>query len=276
MVDITFKYFKAGTVVLFLLCSFTVFGANVDTVDTYSASMQKHIKAVVITPKSYKGKRRFPVVYLLHGYSGNYSDWVKKVPRIKDYADSFNLIIVCADGNYNSWYIDSPLKENSKYDTYISSELVTFIDNKYRTVANRQGRAITGLSMGGHGALYLAIKHQDVYGAAGSMSGGVDLKPYATNWELEEYLGDPDKYPLARAEYSVTDLVPLLKPNVLNIAFECGNDDFFYGINVALHEKLLANKILHSFTSSPGSHTWEFWENAVQYQLLFFQNQFQK
>ena len=261
---------------LCLLYGFSSFAAKVDTVDTYSASMQKHIKAVVITPKDYSAKKKFPVVYLLHGYSGNYADWVKKAPAITGYSDAYNMIIVCPDGNYNSWYIDSPEKENSTYNTYISSELVTFIDNKYSTIANRKGRAITGLSMGGHGALYLAFKHQDVYAAAGSMSGGVDLKPYDTNWEIGEHLGETAKYPARGAEYSVTDLVYLLKPDALQIIIECGTDDFFYGINVQLHDKLLANSIPHRFTSSPGSHTWEFWANAVQYQLLFFQNQFQK
>jgi S-formylglutathione hydrolase FrmB len=274
MLSKTLKYSVAF--LLFFLCGINAFAASVDTVTTHSASMQKDIKAVVITPAKYSKKKKYPVVYLLHGYSGNYSDWVMKVPAIKSYADAYNIIIVCADGNYNSWYIDSPEKENSKYDTYISSELVTFIDNSYSTIANRKGRAITGLSMGGHGALYLAIKHQDVYGAAGSMSGGVDLKPFEKNWELAEYVGTSAKYPERWTAYSVIDIVSQLKPDALQLTIECGQDDFFYGVNVQLHDKLTANKIPHRFTASPGSHTWEFWANAIQYQLLFFQNQFQK
>lgn len=268
--------FRAGAVVLLLLCGFTVFAAKVDTVDTYSNSMQKHIKAVVITPQKYSRKSKYPVVYVLHGYSGNYGDWVKKVPAIKDYADRYNMIIVCADGNYNSWYIDSPLKKDSKYETYIASELVSSIDAKYSTIAKKEGRAITGLSMGGHGALYLALKHQDVYASAGSMSGGVDLKPFEKNWELKEYVGDVPSYNTASSMYSVIDMVSLFNAGSPKIIFECGTDDFFYNANVQLHEKLAANKVQHTFISSPGSHTWEFWANAIQYQLLFFNNQFQK
>ena len=74
-----------------------------------------------------------------------------------------------------SWYWNSPVDPKSQYETFISDELIKAIDSKYKTIKNRTGRAITGLSMGGHGALYLAIKHQDVFGAAGSMSGGVDI-----------------------------------------------------------------------------------------------------
>lgn len=134
--------------------------ATVDTVSTPSASMHKNIKAVVIKPDTYKDGKSFPVVYLLHGYSGNYADWVVKAPGLAHLADEFQLLIVCADGNFGSWYFDSPVDTASKYETYISNELVNWVDKAYRTIANRKGRAITGLSMGGDGALYNAFRHQ--------------------------------------------------------------------------------------------------------------------
>ena len=82
--------------------------AKVDTINTFSAAMNKTIKAVVILPDDYSKEQRFSTVYLLHGYSGNYSDFINKVPAIKKYADDYKLIIVCADGNKSSWYFDSP------------------------------------------------------------------------------------------------------------------------------------------------------------------------
>ena len=88
------------------------------------------------------------------------------------------MIIVCPDGGFGSWYWDSPVDAGSQYETYVSNELVTWIDSKYKTIKTRKGRAITGLSMGGQGALYLAFRHQDIFGAAGSMSGGVDIRPF--------------------------------------------------------------------------------------------------
>ena len=145
--------------------------------------MKKTIKAVVITPDNYATAQALPVVYLLHGYSGNYADWITQAKGFEKAVDLYQIIIVCPDGN-NSWYWDSPVDSNYKYETYVSKELVSWIDGKYKTIKDRKGRSITGLSMGGHGALYLALKHQDVFGAAGSMSGGVDIRPCPTKWDM--------------------------------------------------------------------------------------------
>ena len=186
------KNYKS-VLLLLIVISFQKFtnAASVDTVNIYSAAMHKSSKCVVILPDSYKDKKAsFPVVYLLHGYSGNYSDWIKLVPGIKNYADEFQLIIVCPDGHYNSWYLDSPVDSTIKYETNISSEVPHFIDSAFHTIASRNERAIAGLSMGGQGALSLAWKHADFFGAAGSMSGVQDLSPWKNKYELTEVLGD--------------------------------------------------------------------------------------
>lgn len=231
--------------------------------------MKKEIQAVVIKPDIYDSQRSFPVVYLLHGHSGTYKDWIEKVPEIMDHADKLGIIIVCPDGNFNSWYFDSPADAEIKYETYISKELVSWIDKHYNTIASPKGRAITGLSMGGHGALYLAFKHQNVFGAAGSMSGGVDLRPFPDNWEISEKLGPYTVYPERWKEHSVINLVHLLRPHGLHLIIDCGIDDFFYAVNMNLHEKLLKKNIPHDFISRPGGHTWEYWDNSIRYQLLF-------
>src|SRR6186713_1322502 len=131
---------------LFLLAAASGMAAKVDTVSTSSKDMHKDIKAVVITPVDYNSSRKFPVLYLLHGFSGNYSDWIKKDPELLQLSDEYHMIIVCPDGDFASWYFDSPVKAGSKYETYISSELVSWIDKHYSTIASRAGRAITGLS----------------------------------------------------------------------------------------------------------------------------------
>ena len=73
----------------------------------------------------------------------------------------YNVIIVTPDGGYDSWYFDSPFVLDYQYETFLSSELVNYIDSNFNTIKDRSGREITGLSMGGHGALHTAIKHQD-------------------------------------------------------------------------------------------------------------------
>lgn len=248
--------------------------ASVDTVNTYSASMKKEIKAIVITPDSYDESKDYPVVYLLHGFSGNYKDWISKVPAIESYASLHELIIVTPDGNFGSWYWDSPVNPDSRYETYVAGELVDFIDQQYSTIPSREGRAITGLSMGGHGAMYLALRHQDRFGAAGSMSGGVDIGPFPENWQMKDYLGTKAEYPDRWKEYSVMGQLHHLSQNKLALIINCGTGDFFYQVNLKLHEELTYNNIPHSFMTGPGGHTWEYWADAVQYQLLYFHNFF--
>jgi S-formylglutathione hydrolase FrmB len=249
--------------------------AVVDTVLTHSAAMKKQIKAVVIRPDNYS-ESQYPVVYLLHGHSGNYSDWVQKAKGLEKAADLYGMIIVCPDGGFGSWYWDSPVDENFRYETYVSSELVEFIDSKYKTIKNKSGRGITGLSMGGHGALYLAIRHPDVFGAAGSMSGGVDIRPFPNNWDMAKRLGEYAEKPGNWEKNTVINMLHLIRPKTLALIIDCGIDDFFYRVNVKLHEELLLRNIPHEFISRPGAHNWEYWNKAVGFQLLFMNNFFAK
>jgi S-formylglutathione hydrolase FrmB len=275
-----YTFFKNAQLVRRILFTFLLvvfahvaLAASVDTVITYSTSMKKKIKAVVVLPAGYDGEKRFPTVYLLHGYGGGYADYIKNTPAIKDYADQYQLIIVCADGR-NSWYLDSPVDSTWKYETYVSNELVRFIDQRYKTIGDRKGRAIMGLSMGGHGALSLAIKHQDVFGAAGSMSGGLDLRPFPANWEISRRLGSYATNQASWKENSVMEMVPLLSTNQLALLIDCGEDDFFYPVNLKFHEQLKYNNIDHDFISRPGNHDWKYWTNAISYQFQFFNNFF--
>lgn len=248
--------------------------AAVDTVETYSASMKKTIKAVVITPDSYAGAQALPVVYLLHGYSGNYADWVTKAKGVEKAADLYQIMIVCPDGGYGSWYWDSPVDANVKYETYVAKELVSWIDGKYKTIKDKRGRGITGLSMGGHGALFLALKHQDVFGAAGSMSGGVDIRPFPNNWDMALRLGKYAEQPENWEKNTVINLLHLVTPNSLALLIDCGTEDFFYKVNENLHQQLLYRNIPHDYITRPGAHNWNYWTNAIQYQLLFMSNYF--
>ena len=267
----TLKCFAAG---LFIFaCLQKVNAAIVDTVDTYSSSMKKTIKAVVITPDNYATAQALPVVYLLNGFSGNYRSWIVGAKGIETAVDLYQIIIVCPDGD-NSWYWDSPVDPNYKYETYVSSELVNWVDSKYKTIKDKKGRGITGLSMGGHGGLYLAIKHPDVFGAGGSMSGGVDIRPFPNNWDMSLRLGKYNEHPDNWEKYTVINLLHLIKPNSLALIIDCGTEDFFYKVNENLHQQLLYRNIPHDYISRPGAHNWNYWTNAIQYQLLFMSNFF--
>ena len=268
------KRFAIGFLFLAVLCTHSAFSATVDTVNVHSAKMDKHIKTVVIKPQSYNNQKAFPVLYLLHGYSDNYSGWVQKAPVIKELADRYEMMIVCPDGGYSSWYLDSPVADEFQFETFVSKELIAWVDKNYKTIPSREARAITGLSMGGHGGLYLGFRHQDVFGACGSMSGGVDIRPFPNNWDIAKRIGAQREFPERWEQYTVMGLLHLLTPNSTKIIIDCGTGDFFYEINEKLHEELLYRNIPHDYISRPGVHNWEYWDNAIKYQVLFFSEYF--
>ena len=159
--------------------------AKVETRNIPSKAMKKEYPANIITPDSYNksdnaNKKTYPVLYLLHGFSGSNRDW-STFTNVAKLADQYNMIIVCPDGAFDSWYFDVPNDPTHQFETYITREVVGFIDANYRTIKTPAGRAITGLSMGGHGGLYLGFRHPEIYGGCGSTSGGVDLRPYPDN-----------------------------------------------------------------------------------------------
>lgn len=260
------------TVSFICLCLFAS-AAQVDTVMVPSKSMNKEIKVFTLLPDAYNTSQKFPVVYLLHGYSGNHADWISRAEVIKRICDQYKMIIICPDGK-NSWYWDSPVDPSYKYETFVASELVNWVDGHFSTIADKKGRGITGLSMGGHGGLYLGLKHSDVFGVAGSMSGGVDIRPFPNNWEIEKRLGSYADYPERWEKNTVVNLLHLYKPGSLAIIVDCGTEDFFYKVNEELHQKMLLMNIPHDYITRPGAHNWPYWNNAVQYQLMFMKRYF--
>jgi S-formylglutathione hydrolase FrmB len=244
--------------------------AIVDTLKVFSPSMQKEIKSVIILPDDYTSEKQYPVVYLLHGYSDNYAKWVTTVPSIKTLASLYNTIIVCPDGAFSSWYADSPFDPQFQYETFITMELREYVEQHYSTLEKREGRAITGLSMGGHGALILAMRNTDIYAHAGSMSGVTDIYSLDRNLDLTRRLGQKEDNQELWKQHSAFYLAEKLGNKKLNLVIECGVGDFLYSMNEAFHRKLLDLKIDHDYTVRPGVHNWEYWTNAIKYQMLFF------
>lgn len=276
----TNKFITVCTLLFALALSFSINAAEFNQVDTIaikSDKMGREIKNVVIMPACYNDpdlqEEQYAVLYLLHGYGGTYKDWVTKKPELKDLATEHSVIIVCPDGQ-DSWYLNSPIDPEMQYETYMTEELIEYIDNHYRTIADPKFRAITGLSMGGHGAMSLALKHPEVYWQCGSMSGGLDITPFPKSWKIKLRLGEYDDNKELWKEHSVQGIVETLESSNQRIIIDCGIDDFFYKVNTTLHNTLLEKKIAHDFISRPGRHTWDFWCNSIDFQLLFFSKGF--
>ncbi len=271
------------------LLSLHVAAAKVDTIDVPSASMNRTLRAAIVLPDRYGNEKKrkeqsaFPVLYLLHGGSGSFRDWLTKTPDktlLQRMADQYNIIIVTPDGDPTSYYFDSPQVKNSQFETFISKELIDKIDNSYRTVRDRKGRVIAGLSMGGHGAMFISSRHPDLYAAAGSMSGVMNIN--TATWKVPadfaksrmdnfaKLLGPAAAGDAPYPGLTMVTLADKLQANKLPLIFDIGVDDFLIETNRDLHRQLMANKTPHDYTERPGGHTWEYWENALPYQLLFF------
>lgn len=274
--------FKLALKTLAAICAVCALAAfahadGIEKIDAPSTAMNRSIPAFVVLPDSYEssGEARFPVLYLLHGFGGDSSSWLKIKPDLRRLASLHNMIIVCPDGA-TAWYWDSPRDPGLKYQTYVSEELVGLIDSKYRTIPSRDGRAVTGLSMGGHGGLWLGINRSDVFGACGSMSGGVDIRPFPHSWHMARSLGEYADNKDVWDSHTVMNIVHKIRARPLRIIIDCGTSDFFYRVNEKLHEKLLYNNIPHDYITRPGAHDAKYWNNAIDYQALFFAKFFSK
>jgi len=250
------------------------FAARVDTILVHSDAMNKDVKCVVIQPEHAAtlnpGSSHFPVVYLLHGHGGNYAQWPATAPQLGKEADDLGILFIAPDGGFDSWYFDSPIDPSVRYETFVIKELIPYIDTHYPTVPDRAHRAITGLSMGGHGALYLAIRHTELFGAAGATSGGVDFRPFPDNWGIKKDLGTITDHKENWDNNTVYTLADNLHNGDLKIIFDCGTSDFFITVNRNLHQKLLDKKIDHDYTERPGGHNGAYWRNSIDFQVLFF------
>lgn len=247
----------------------------VDTIEVMSHKMGRSIKNTVVLPAQYSQKEyrymSFPVIYLLHGAWGSYRDWPKKAD-LRSLASQYSIIFVCPDGQ-DSWYFDSPIDPSFQFETYITQELRNYVESHYRTLNHPKYRAITGLSMGGHGALWLGWRHPDIYGSCGSMSGGVDIYNFPNKWKINERLGDYESNKEVWRKHSVSNLVPSLVPGQ-NIIIDDGNKDIFINENNALHQALDKQGIPHDYIVRPGAHNWNYWVNSLDYHVLFFHKAF--
>lgn len=275
------KNIRALVVVFLVGITSVSYAAKVDTLQIASTAMGKTYKAAVVLPNTYaKSKSTYPVMYLLHGAYGHFSDWLKNTPNkklVQNLSDQYNMIIVMPEGETFSFYLDSPMNKESQFETFITQEVIQKVDKTYRTISNRNGRVITGLSMGGHGALYLSGRHPDLFCAAGSMSGAVDMSAMLNRDSstqviklMQPVFGDKSSNSELYEQNSVLAMIDKLKANKLPLIIDCGVNDFLIEPNRELHRRLVYNKVDHDYTERPGAHTWDYWENSLPYHVLFF------
>ncbi|KIC93380.1 hypothetical protein OI18_16485 [Flavihumibacter solisilvae] len=247
---------------LFLLatisCMQRSYAATVDTVSIYSEVMKRNIKAVVIEPSGGKGGEAYPVLYLLHGLGGNYSLWINKVPYLQQAADKYKCVIVCPDGGRATVYFDNPMDSSSRFESHFVQELMPYIEQHYPVSLDRRYRAITGISMGGFGAMLIASRHNDLFSVAGSMSGVLNLRPFTTGSALRQKIADSTCCSIDWEKLKNTRLI-----------IDCGLQDYLLPVNRNIHKQLETKQIAHDYIEREGRHDWYYWKVAIDFQLFF-------
>jgi putative tributyrin esterase len=237
------------------------------TLNFFSSSLRKQTAFNIILPEIEGHNGPFPVFYLLHGLSDDYSMWQRKT-SIGRYVQMLPLIVVMPDGG-RGFYCDA--EEGFAYESAIVRDLIPFVDRMFHTVAEKRGRCIGGLSMGGYGALKLALKFPELFASANGHSGAYGFGHGLWRAEETEFaritgpnpIGGPnDCFALAQAALTKGAPLPALR-------MDCGTSDFLLDHNRAFHEHLDALGIPHEYLEALGAHNWDYWDKHVQGALRF-------
>lgn len=248
---------------------------SVESVRFQSKLVNSALPYNVILPPGYRAANttRYPVLYLLHGWGGHYTDWITRT-NVADYTAQYRMIVVMPEGN-DSWYVDSGGVATDKYETYILKELIPDVDKRYRTIQARYGRAVAGLSMGGYGAIKYGLKYPASFVFAASMSGAFGVTRYTqtemggANWEpFLKTFGPPDSE--TRKANDVFEIARgLSSARVASLPyfyFDCGTEDAgqHFNPNRELSQIFIEKKIPHEYRELPGGHSWVYWDQQVQ------------
>lgn len=249
------------------------------------------VEYTIYLPADYEtSNRSYPVLYLLHGYSDDETGWIQfgEANMIADKGvangDYPPCIIVMPDGKV-SWYVNSFDGKDPWEDMFIK-EFIPFIEREYRIRPQKEFRAIAGLSMGGNGALLLSMRHPELFSSCVAMSAGT--------FTDEEILGDDsyDRYfgniygPKTKDALSehwktysplyLLDSVDKEKLKSIRFYIDCGDDDFLYKGNSALHVKMRDLGIPHEYRVRQGGHEWSYWRTGLYDGLRFISEKFHR
>jgi S-formylglutathione hydrolase FrmB len=237
------------------------------TINYHSHSLNKASSFNIVFPDDPGIPRPWSVFYLLHGLSDDHTIWVRRT-SIERYVAGLPLVVVMPDGG-RGWYTNGV--EGYRHEDDLIHDVVGLIDRTFPVRAERAGRAIGGLSMGGYGAVKLGLKHHDKFVSVTSHSGalaflhdiraGRELSPEFDRVFGKDPKGGPED-PFAMVEKIDHGRVPALR-------IDCGTDDFLLEQNRAFHRHLSALSIPHEYQEYPGGHDWAYWDDHVREAVAF-------
>jgi S-formylglutathione hydrolase FrmB len=258
-----------------------------------SASIGKELKFAVQLPPSYDSdtKRRYPVLYFLHGMFGNEREFERRgvasaIAKLREDGKIGEFVIVSPAGE-NSFYLNA--KNGPQYEDAIIKDLIPYVEKTYRVMTTPSGRAIQGISMGGWGALLLAFKHPEMFSTVTTHSAalfaelphpqGTDRRSQFTLQLIGKIFGDPPDEEFFRTVnpmFVVEANAAAIKKSGIKIYFDCGEQDRygFQESNKVFDEKLTKLGIAHEFHLFPGNHGWEYMISVADHSYTFLWKNF--
>lgn len=260
---------KSGRLIILVVLLFKFSGLSAQKTIVINSKFLKTADSVLVyQPESYDAGIKYPVVYLLHGHSGNYRSW-SGLANLQALSNMYNFIVVCPDGLKKSWYLNSPNADSVQYEDFFLKELIPKINKDYHV---DQGKLfVTGASMGGFGAMYLLLNYPDVFLSAGSTSGVLNLrhsgfKKTTLAYLLGSYAEDNKKFDA----YSPINKLEQIKDLKKSLIFDCGTEDYLYRANNQFREKCDELKIKATYITQPGAHTGGYWSKSIPAHFKFF------
>jgi S-formylglutathione hydrolase FrmB len=244
----------------------------------------------VYLPSGYDAARSYPVVYLLHGLYGDYSNWVQ-VGGMKAVADELmgtgeacEMVIIMPNAGDNDVHGYQNGYFNVKdwpYEDFFFEEFLPAVEQKYNCGGSKEKRAIMGLSMGGGGSIVYAQRHPDLFSSAYGMSAWLDNKHREVRGSNKpgSKLSITDE---SVREHSALDFIDnaddATKARLKTVKWflDCGDDDSLMLLSVQLHLKMKEAGIKNELRVRNGGHTWEYWHTALRLSLPFASRNFSK
>jgi S-formylglutathione hydrolase FrmB len=217
----------------------------------------------------------FPVFYLLHGLTDDHTIWSRR-SNIEWYVEGLPLIVVMPETG-RGWYSNSKSHPGRNYEDAFIKDVVGFVDRTFRTIPKREARVLGGLSMGGYGAVKMALKFPDLFCAAASHSGPL-MHPLHKLWEHNRPAAaelEPEFLALFGSDWrgGGDDLVALARKCPARkrpkLWIDCGVRDFLIENNREFHRELKKQKFPHTYKEFEGVHDWKYWDEHVKDAIAF-------
>jgi len=232
----------------------------------HSASLNRDMPYRVVMPASIPSGVKFPVVYLLHGANGSFRDWSNETD-VAHFAER-GLILVMPDGD-ESWYTNSAEHPRDRYEDYITQDLLADMEARFPAATRRESRTIMGVSMGGFGAVKLALRHPDLYAFAGGLSSALDApgRPFsiARIGQYRHYrsiFGPVDS--ASRRDNDPFVLARSADPSKMPYFFlTCGNQEGLLATNRSFARLVAERHFPYEFHVVVGGHDWQQWNRGL-------------